>query len=194
MPFAAAQSVCKSHPHISVADSHFVPLGLPVQMAHVPEPPHAVGWFPVTQEPIEQQVPPPHVPLPAAPQVAVHDVATHVGVAAAHVEQSCPLPPQAPFWVPAVQLPALLQQPPLHPVSLVPRHALPHVWVPVLHACPAAHPAAVSHPQVSVPGSQFGPFALPMQVTHARPFPPHAPLPVPAAHVPPVPQQPPLHG
>ncbi len=162
---------------MSVPGSHCAPFAS-VQTAHVPEPPHAVAWLPVTQEPIEQHVPAPQVPLPAPPQAAVHALPTHDGVAPEHGPQACPLPPQAVFTLPAVHIPPL-QQPPLHPVSLVPRHAVPHACVIVLQACPAprptagAHSAAVSHPQVSVPGSQLVPFALPMQLAQV-PDPPQA--------------------
>jgi hypothetical protein len=251
-PLALAQSVCESQPHTSVPGSHFVPIGLFVQTAHAPEPPHAPAPVPATQVLPEQQKPPLHIPLPP-PHVDTHAPAVHVGVPAAHGgKHACPLRPQAPFCVPVTQLPEL-QQPPLQPVSFVPRHPPPHVCVTVLHASPASEPVAAaqsvttSHPQVSVPGSHLGPLGLPtqlvqtpdpphaagrfplthdpdeqqkpalqfpsppdpqaavhvpaahvgvpaLQVAHARPFAPHAPLPVPATQIPPVPQHPPLHG
>ena len=115
-----------SHPH-SRLGSHFVPLALPVQTAQVPDPPHAVGWSPATQELPEQQNPPLHVPSPVAPQDVVHEPpAVHVGVPAVHGEHVWPFAPHAPFAVPVTHVPAL-QQPPLHPVWFVPRHALPQV-------------------------------------------------------------------
>ena len=199
VPFAAAQSACESHPHVSVPVSHFVPFALPVQMAHVPDPPHVVLPVPATQVLPEQQVPPPQVPLPAAPHVATHAPAVHVGVPPAHAaKHACPVRPQAPFCVPMAQLPEL-QQPPLQPVSFVPRHPFPHVCVAVLHASPAAEPVAAvqsvtaSHPQVSVPGSHLGPFGLPTQLAHT-PDPPQAVGWVPLMHAPAEQQKPPLHA
>jgi hypothetical protein len=107
------QSVTVSQPHVSVDGSHFAPFPLPVQTAHVPEPPHAPGVFPVTHVVPEQQEPAAHVPLPAPPHADVHAPAVHVGVAPPHPLQARPLEPQAPFAVPAAQFPPV-QHPPLH--------------------------------------------------------------------------------
>jgi len=133
VPFAAGQSVCDSHPQVSVGASQIAPPAL-LQTAHVPDPPHAAGSVPATQALPEQQKPPLHVPSLPAPQADVHAPATlHVGVPPAQGPHVAPPVPHAPFVVPEAQLPAL-QHPPLHAVSFAPAHALPHVCVFVLQA------------------------------------------------------------
>jgi hypothetical protein len=123
-PVGGAQSVAASQPHVSVPGSHFVPLRLPTQVAQVPDPPQAVGWFPATHAPLEQQKPPAHAPSPPAPHAAEHAPAVHVGFPAPQTAQAAPLTPHAPFCVPATQVPAPLQQPPLH--GWVASHWLEH--------------------------------------------------------------------
>jgi hypothetical protein len=118
---------------VSVLGSHLEPFEPPVQTAQVPEPPHASGWVPATHTLLEQQNPLVHVPSLDPPHADVQAPALHVGVPAPQGAQACPLPPHAPFAVPAAHVPAL-QQPRLHPVSLAPRQAVPHVCVLVLQA------------------------------------------------------------
>jgi hypothetical protein len=113
-PVAAGQSAAASHPHVSVLASHFEPIALPTQLAHAPAPPHAVLCVPLTQAPVEQQNPPEHTPSFTAPHADVHTPEAHVGVPPPHGAHAPPLAPQAAFWVPATQVPALLQHPPLH--------------------------------------------------------------------------------
>jgi hypothetical protein len=176
------------------------PFEFPAHTAHVPEPPHAPGWLPVTHVVPEQQKPLLHVPSFGPPQADVHAFAVHVGAPDPQGVQAWPSPPHAPFAVPAAQVP-LLQQPRLHPVSFAPRQPVPHVCVLVLQAWPAPPAAAAGQsvgppqPHVSVPpvpDTHLEPFALPAQLTHA-PDPPQALSAVPAAHVPAL-QQPPLHA
>jgi hypothetical protein len=137
--------VTASQPHVSVPGSHFSPLALPVQTAHVPEPPHAPAVFPVTQVAPEQQEPASHAPLPAAPHAEVQAPAVHVGVAPPHPLQARPFVPQAPFAVPAAQLPPL-QQPPLH--ACVGVHLVVHCEVDVSQAQPAWQSVVAPQPQL----------------------------------------------
>jgi hypothetical protein len=194
VPLAARQSACELHPHVSVVGSHCAPLAV-VQTAQMPDPPHAGGRVPATHVFPEQQKPPLHVPSPATPQADVHPPEEHVGVPAPQGAQVMPLFPQAPFAVPAAQLPPL-QQPPLHAVSLVPRHPVPQTCVLVLQASPALFPVAAGqsddalHPHVSVVGSHCAPLA----VVHTAqvPAPPHADGRFPATHAPAEQQKPAL--
>jgi hypothetical protein len=196
-PLAAGQSVSALQPHTSDVGSHCAPPAPAEHTAHVPEPPHAPGAVPLTQEPPEQQNPPPHVPLPLAPQAALHVPAAHVGVPLAQTEHVCPFVPQAPAPSPEAHVPEL-QHPPLHCVWLVPRHELVHVCVFVLQASPAFAPFAAGqsdcevHPHVSVVSTHSPPAALPVHTAHV-PEPPHAPGAVPATHAPAEQQVPPPH-
>ncbi len=188
-PFTMGQSEAASHPHVSVDASHFEPPGLPVQIAHAPEPPHAPACVPLTQAPDEQQNPPVHAPSLPAPQAAVHAPDTHVGVPAAHGAHMVPVVPQAPFWVPSTQVPDMPQHPELH--GCVASHALEQTCDP-LHASSAGQSAAPAQPQVA-PFSHACPLAATRQSVHVPPVAPHAAPAVPATQVPVVEQQPSLH-
>ena len=196
VPFAAAQSVCESHPQVSDDASHTAPSAV-LHTAHVTDPPHAPGRVPATHAPPVQQKPPVQVPSLPAPQADVHAPAAHVGVPAPQGVQVAPVA-HAPFAVPGAQSPAL-QHPPLHAVWLVPSQPLPHVCVLVLQASPAFVPLAAaqsvwaSHPQVSVADSHFVPPALPTQLAHV-PDPPHASGCVPATQAPAEQQNPALQA
>jgi len=182
------QSEAASHPHVSVDGSHFEPPGLPGQIAQVPEPPHAPSCVPPTHAPDEQQNPPVHVPLLPAPQAAAHAPDTHVGVPAAHVAHMAPPVPQAPFWVPATQVPDVLQHPELH--GCVASHALEQTCE-ALQASSAGQSATPAQPQVA-PFSHACPLAATRQSVHVPPVLPHAPPAVPATQVPDAEQQPSL--
>jgi hypothetical protein len=109
-----------------------VPIPLPRQFAHVPDPPHAEVCVPETQALPEQQNPALQLPAPLAPHAEVHTPPVHVGVPAAQIAQPRPPAPHAPLPVPATHVPALPQHPPLH--GWVASHALtqtcaaPQAW------------------------------------------------------------------
>jgi len=151
-----------------------------------------VGALPAVQEPAEQQKPPPQVPLPAPPHAPAHAPAAQVGVPPEQTAQAAPVAPQAPLPVPAWHVPPAPQQPPLHAVSFAPPHAAPHVCVLVSHAWPVGQSAGAAHPQT--PLVQASPAALIVQSWQAPPALPHSILLVPATHMPPMSQQPPLQA
>ena len=188
-PFSAGQSEAASHPHVSVDGSHFEPPGLPVQTAQAPEPPHAPSCVPLTHAPDEQQNPPAHAPSLPAPQAAVHAPDTQVGVPAAHGAHMVPVVPQAPFRVPATQVPDMPQHPELH--ACVASHALEQTCA-ALQASSAGQSATPAQPQVA-PFSHACPLAATRQSLHVPPVLPHALLAVPAMQLPDAEQQPSLH-
>jgi hypothetical protein len=186
---AAPQSVTASHPQVSVPGSHLEPLGLPTQIAHAPDPPHAAGRFPLTHAPAEQQKPALHVPSPPDPQAAVHAPAAHVGVPAPQVAHARPFAPHAPLPVPATHIPPVPQHPPLH--AWVASHRLEQTCVATLHDSSGAQSLELLQPH-EVPLSHTWPTPETVQSPHVPPPRPHALVAVPATHV--VPEQhPPLH-
>jgi hypothetical protein len=111
---------------------------------------------------------------------------THAPPAAPHAEDDDPPTQFAP-----------LQQPPLHGEEFGPPHAMPHWWVAVSHALPAAQSAATLHPQrEGFPGTHAWPLAAWLQSVHTAGPVAHAPATFPLSQVPfcAAEQQPPLHG
>lgn len=192
-PAAAAQSVADSQPHVSVPGSHFVPTGLPVHTAHVPEPPHAPGVLPATHALPEQQKPPSHAPLPAAPHAEVHAPDVHVGVPPPQPLHARPSPPHAPFAVPATQLPPLAQHPPLQ--ACAGAQLVVHWDFDVSHAQSGRQSVAAKQPHVRF-FWQTWPFADVVQLAQNWPVGPHALFAFPVTQSPAVwlVQQPMLHG
>ena len=111
------QSVLAEHPQkFGVAPPgtmHLEPALVFTQSKQLPDVPHAVFWFPVTQVPPEQQKPPPQTPSAMAPQRGVHAPAVQVGVPLAQVTHAPPEPPHSAFARPDWHV-LPLQQPPLH--------------------------------------------------------------------------------
>jgi hypothetical protein len=198
---------------------HCEPLGLPTQLAQMPELPQVPCALPGWQVPpdADEQQPPLQV------CVELHEVVQRLllvlhawlsGQSAARLQPQVPvarqaepltLPTQLWHTVPAaphcacvlpiahMPLDADEQHAPLH--ACVELHCVLHACVVVLHASELGQSLAIAQPQLPpfAPPMHDEPIALPAQLTHAPPVDPQLLLTRPCVHTPPA-QQPPLHA
>jgi hypothetical protein len=207
----AAQSVGWLQPH--TPEMHAKPFGLPLQLAHRPELPHADAVVPPAQVPAAVLQQPPlhscvelqllvhwcvdtlHAVLAGQSAVTLqpHEPATHCEPLELPAQLThTPAVPQVPAALPGWQVPpeADEQQPLLH--SCVELHAVVHLLVEVLHAVLSGQSAVPLQPQVPV-ARQAEPFPLPTQLMHVEPAVPQLICVLPGRHMVPL-QQAPLHA
>jgi hypothetical protein len=140
----AGQSVAALHPHERVAATHAVPVALPAQLTHVPDPPHAVSLVPGRHEPADPQQPAWH----GAPGTAHVNVQSPVFTSHPALLGGQSTDPAQPHWPPpltASHAPPLVPaaKPAVHDAHVPP--LLPHAVVPV--PAPQVPPvAAEQHP------------------------------------------------